>query len=129
MAETRGPTARILIVEDDAAVRESTTLALRDAGWEVLAAPDYRAALAALEDDAPIDLLLTDIVMPNRVNGMALARMARLRRREIKVVYMTAYDIPGADEEAMGPILRKPIESERLVGEIRRALMSSPPPS
>jgi CheY-like chemotaxis protein len=48
--------------------------------------------------------------------------MARLRRRDIKVVYMTGYNIPGIDREALGPILRKPIDDRVLIEELGRVL-------
>ena len=66
--------------------------------------------------------MLVDIVMPDGVNGIALSRMARLRRRDLKVVYITGYNIPGIDREALGPILRKPVDNQRLIEEIGRAL-------
>jgi CheY-like chemotaxis protein len=79
-------------------------------------------ALQHLESERPIDLLVTDIVMPQRVNGLALGRMARLRRPNIKIIYLTAYDIPNISNEALGPILRKPIELEQIVIEVKRVL-------
>ena len=67
-----------------------------------------------------VDLLVVDLVMPG-VNGFALARMARMRRHDLKVVYVTGYDdIPVI--EAMGPILRKPVGAEMLVATVRREL-------
>ena len=68
----------------------------------------------------PLDLLITDIVMPNGVNGFALARMARMRRLDLNILYLTAFDLPA--EEAGGKIVRKPIPLELLVLEARRAL-------
>jgi CheY-like chemotaxis protein len=47
-----------------------------------LLAPDHRLALQILESSQPLDLLITDVVMPGHVNGFALARMARMRRRD-----------------------------------------------
>jgi CheY-like chemotaxis protein len=63
-----------------------------------------------------------DIVMPDSVNGIALSRMARLRRHDLKVIYLTGYEIPGADREALGPILRKPVDNQELLDEIGRLL-------
>src|ERR1700691_2715559 len=97
---------RILLVEDDLGFGEATAKLLRGAGFEVFLAPDHRLALEDIESSRPIDLMITDIVMPQRVNGLALARMARLRRPQLKVIYLTAYEISGADQEAMGTILR-----------------------
>ena len=48
--------------------------------------------------------------------------MARLRRRDLKVVYITGYDIPGVDREALGPILQKPVDNQLLIEEIARVL-------
>jgi hypothetical protein len=58
--------------------------------------------------------------MPNGVNGFALARMARMRRLDLNILYLTAFDLPA--EEAGGKIVRKPIPLELLVLEARRAL-------
>lgn len=114
--------ARILLVDDDLAFRAAAAGALRTAGFEVCVAPDYRLALEELESPRPLDLLITDIVMPDRVNGVALSRMARMRRHDLKVVYVTAYDIPGVEDEAFGPVLKKPFDDDRLLSEVRRAL-------
>ena len=114
--------SRILLVDDDAAFGDAAARVLRAAGFEVCLAPDYRLALEDLESTRPINLLITDIVMPDRVNGVALSRMARMRRPELKVIYLTAYDIPGVEDDAIGPVLRKPVDEDRLAAEVRRVL-------
>ena len=116
--------AHILIVDDDTVSGEAMANLLRREGHDVLQVPDYELALKRLEAAEPLDLLLTDIVMPNRVNGVALSRMARLRRPHVKILYMTGYDIPGVEDEALGPILRKPISDERLLAEVERVLVA-----
>ncbi|MGE5538869.1 MAG: response regulator [Gemmatimonas sp.] len=117
-------TPRILLVDDEHAFRYATEKALRAAGFDVLAAPTPYHALDALEADGPhLDLLLTDIVMPDGVNGFALARMARLRRRELKVLYITGYDVPTVDTGA--PVLRKPITDVALIAEVRALLAAA----
>src|SRR5215471_5898317 len=93
------PPRRILVVDDDLVFGDAAARVLRAAGFEVFVAPDHRLALEDLESTRPIDLLITDIVMPERVNGIALSRMAQMRRPGLKVIYMTAYDIPGVEEE------------------------------
>ena len=115
----------ILFVEDDKEFAEALGKVLRNAGFEVSVATDFRTALGVLEAEFPVDLLLTDIVMPGSVNGIALSRMARLRRRDLKVVYLTGYNVPGVEEEASGPILRKPIDDAFLVSEIERILATT----
>jgi CheY-like chemotaxis protein len=117
-----GSMTRILVVDDDQICGDATTRVLRAAGFEVSLAPDHRLALEDLESTRPIDLLITDIVMPDRVNGIALSRMARMRRPELKVIYLTAYDIPGIENEADGLVLRKPIDPEQLLAKVRHVL-------
>ena len=95
--------SRILVVDDDPAFGDATARVLRAAGFEVFLAPDHRLALQDLESTQPIDLLITDIVMPDRVNGVALSRMARMRRPELKVTYLTAYAIPGSKTRRLAP--------------------------
>jgi CheY-like chemotaxis protein len=112
----------ILVVEDDPTCREALGRVLQREGYDVSLTADFRGALEILESDQPIGLMLADIVMPDRVNGIALSRMARLRRRDIKVVYMTGYNIPAIDREALGPILRKPIDDRVLIEEVGRVL-------
>ena len=125
MVATRGNgVAHILVVEDDAAYREALGHILQREGYSVSLAADFRGALETLESEQPVDLMLVDIVMPDRVNGIALARMARLRRRDIKIIYITGYDIPGIDREALGPILRKPVDDTALAQEIEKLLAS-----
>jgi CheY-like chemotaxis protein len=112
--------SHILLVDDEEGFRYAAAKALRKAGFEVASFPDYRGALETLEGNAPLDLLITDIVMPDRINGFALARMARMRRLDLKVLYLTAYDVPST--EAIGKVLRKPITPDVLTEEVRRAL-------
>jgi CheY-like chemotaxis protein len=122
---THGAAARkwILVVDDDEVFRGTTESILRSAGYQVHSAPDYRRALEILERGDPIDLLILDIVMPNRVNGFALARMARLRRPDLKIIYISGFDIPRATgDEALGPIIRKPVDNDQLLDEIARIL-------
>jgi CheY-like chemotaxis protein len=115
----------VLLVEDDQTFGETLGQVLRRAGYDVSIATDFRVALEVLEGSRPIDLLLTDIVMPASVNGIALSRMARLRRRDLKVVYLTGYNIPGVENEALGPILRKPVEDAQLLEEVGRVLAAA----
>jgi DNA-binding NtrC family response regulator len=113
---------QILLVDDDEVFRDATATLLRSVGHQVRTAPDHRLALEILERSDPVDLLILDIVMPDRVNGFALARMARLRRPELKVIYISGFDIPGAATEALGPIIRKPLDVDQLLDQIARIL-------
>jgi CheY-like chemotaxis protein len=115
----------ILFVEDDETTVYAVSRILEAAGYEVLLAPDYREALAALESSRPIDLMLTDVRLATGTpHGFALGRMARVRRPEIRIVYVTGVaEIPESEiATALGPILTKPIEPAVLLEEISRAL-------
>lgn len=115
----------ILLVEDDEACSTAFSTALRRAGYDVSVAQDFRLALEILEAQQPLDLLLVDIVMPESVNGIALSRMARMRRPKLNVLYVTGYRIPGAEDEALGPILFKPVDETRLISEVGRLMASA----
>jgi CheY-like chemotaxis protein len=113
------PGRHILLVDDDPVLLSAVAEALRGEDYRVTAVSHFNPALAALDDAAnKLDILVTDIVMPGGVHGVALARMARMRHPEIPAVYMTAYDIPGAEREVFGPLLRKPVEPSQLVAAI-----------
>jgi CheY-like chemotaxis protein len=115
----------ILVVDDDHVFGDAAARTLRTAGFEVSLAPDYRVALEVLESARTINLLITDIVMPEGVNGIALSRMARMRRPDLKVIYLTGYDIPGVEDEGIGAVLRKPIDDSCLLEEVRRVLATT----
>src|SRR6516165_5800090 len=80
----------ILVVENDAAVRDVVETILTDAGHLVLTAADGIAAFRLFERHPDIALVFTDIVMP-KIDGLMLADMAKLRRPDIKVLYTTAF--------------------------------------
>jgi signal transduction histidine kinase/ActR/RegA family two-component response regulator len=88
VADHRGST--VLVAEDEAGVREFVTSALRELGYDVLAADGPEQALELLEAHPEVDLLLTDVIMPG-INGRRLAEQALARRPTLKVVFMTGY--------------------------------------
>jgi CheY-like chemotaxis protein len=115
------PRGSILLVDDDEGFCSAATKALGEAGFAVSSAPDYREALKVLEGKTPVDLLVTDAHI-----GFTLARMARVRRPSLKVIYLTSFDIP--DGETVGDkLLRKPISNEQIVSEVRLALTELSP--
>jgi len=82
---------RILLVEDDEAVRNLATMALAKYGYEVVPVPTPSAALAwQAEADRPCDLLLTDVVMPG-MNGAQLHRALNEAWPEVPALYMSGY--------------------------------------
>jgi len=80
---------RVLLVEDEFLIRLTLAEALVDAGYEVLEAETGDAALAVLESDPSISLLLTDIQLPGQLDGLRLVARARAGRPSLPVIYMT----------------------------------------
>jgi CheY-like chemotaxis protein len=89
------PRARILVVEDDEDIREFAASVLRDGGFEVWEAGDGRAALEILRSERPLDLLLTDVLMPGGVNGRQVADEARASRSGLRILFTSGY-VPDA---------------------------------
>jgi signal transduction histidine kinase len=84
--------ATVLIVEDEPAVREIASAILGDLGYRVLEAADGEDAMRVFAaDPGRIDLLLTDVVLPGRVRGRALADSIRAARPEVRVLFMSGY--------------------------------------
>lgn len=115
-------TPHILVVDDNQPCAEAIGLVLRNAGYHVSVAQHFTEALSILDHSPPPDLLLADIVVPNSVNGAALARMARIRNPDIRVIYVTGYDIPGIDRETFGPLMRKPLANDQLLATVATEL-------
>ena len=88
---------RILIIEDDRELRELLVEVLGDAGYDPLPFASAGAALQALDDTGPGDLVLTDLIMPG-MQGQELLAEVRRRAPELNVVVMTAF---GSIESAI----------------------------
>jgi PAS domain S-box-containing protein len=121
--------ASLLIVEDDRGVRRFTTQVLRDAGWTVLEAEGPAGALAiAARESQPIDLLLTDVVLPG-INGSDLAARVRTLRPGLPVLFMSGYapeEIVASGALPMGgQLLRKPFMPAALRERVAQILKST----
>ena len=81
----------VLIVEDDDDVRDSTITLVRDLGYSVLAARNGAEALDCLRGDERIDILFTDVVLPDGMNGRTLANAAADLRPALPVLFTTGY--------------------------------------
>ncbi len=119
--------ATILYVEDEDAVRRVTARALERWGYTVLTARDGKDALAVeARHDGAIDLLLTDVVMPN-LGGRALADRIKARRPAIAIVYMSGYTDDEVVREGVNAgvdaFVQKPFTLHAL-GERLRAILA-----
>jgi PAS domain S-box-containing protein len=116
----------ILLVEDDPAVRAVTSKVLRMSGYRVIEARDPGAALLASENHAgTIDLLVTDVVMP-QMNGPELARRLVRARRGMRVLCMSGYTddsiVRHGVLESRVAFLQKPVMPQSLTAKVREVL-------
>jgi two-component system, cell cycle sensor histidine kinase and response regulator CckA len=123
---------RVLVVEDEPVVLTVVCRLLEAAGFLASAATCARGALPLLEiADRPVDLVLTDVVMPE-TDGRALGLLISERHPDLPVLYMSAYpenDVfhRGAPSPGL-PFLRKPFSPEMLVAAVQRLLEVGPDP-
>jgi PAS domain S-box-containing protein len=119
-------TETILVTEDDDAVRRVAVELLASLGYRIFEARDANEAVRILEDNPNIDLLFTDVILPGKLDGPHLARLAQSIRPGLKVLFVTGYSQPGALEEfrgdGSGKLMRKPYEPEQLALVVRREL-------
>jgi two-component system cell cycle sensor histidine kinase/response regulator CckA len=116
----------ILLVEDDEALRLVTSGILRRLGYEVVEACNAGEALLQSEKLAsPIDLMLTDVIMP-RLSGPELAKRLALSRPDMKVLYMSGYTDDSVVRhgvlEATMSFLQKPLTLSSLTAKVREVL-------
>jgi CheY-like chemotaxis protein len=111
------PSATVLIVEDESDVRDVASGYVEALGYGVLTARNGDEALALVKTDAPIDLLLTDIVMPGSLDGFALSRAAMAVRPNLKILHVTGYTqhlAAGQHGPGSGAVIAKPYRMEEL---------------
>jgi CheY-like chemotaxis protein len=104
----RGDRPRLLVVEDEALVRELIVLELEDAGYAVVEAEDGPTALRLLEEHGDIALLFTDIRLPGGLTGWDIAERARALRPGLPVIYTTGYSNDELRLVAGAHFLKKP---------------------
>ncbi|MBR0757633.1 CHASE3 domain-containing protein [Bradyrhizobium jicamae] len=116
----------ILVVEDDALVRNYVIAQLASLGYKTVAAPDARNALVLVDKGEPFELLFTDVIMPGGMNGRQLADEVKKRRAGVKVLYTSGYTENAIvhhgrlDEGVL--LLTKPYRKAQLAKMVEQAL-------
>ena len=115
----------VLLVEDDPAVRMLVLDVLEELGYRAHQAGDAKTALALLESDLRIDLLVTDVGLPG-MNGRQLAEIAREQRAGLRVLFMTGYAQMAAERQGFldtgMDMIAKPFSIDLLANKIRQMI-------
>ena len=123
--------ARILVVDDEAVIREVLARQLRDAGFDVLVAASGTEALFLAERER-VDAVVTDLAMAGGADGLAVIRGMQARSPGLPAVLLTGY---AGDETALAlsgamsgtfSLLRKPVTEEQLLDRLRALLAATP---
>jgi CheY-like chemotaxis protein len=121
---------RVLVVEDEPDVRSYVATQLASLGYESVTAADGNEALDRLEADPAINLLFTDLVMPNGMSGVTLAKRAAALRPDLPVLYTSGYADDVLVAHGAGgsdvPVLCKPYRRNELALAIQAVLSRSP---
>ncbi len=121
----------VLLVEDDQQVLQLTKVQLESMGYQVIPAGNVTRALEVLQSQTPLDLLLTDVVMPGGINGRQLAEAARELHPDLPVLFTSGYsdEIMAIDSrpDAAIQLLTKPYRKAELQRRVR-AMIRGPAP-
>lgn len=116
----------VLVIDDEPIIRMLIAEVLTDAGYAVIEASDGPAGLKALNSSARVDLLITDVGLPNGMNGRQVADAARAKRPKLKVLFITGYAenaVVGSGRLEKGMfVITKPFEVESLPGRVREII-------
>lgn len=117
-----GQPATILVVEDDADIRDAVIETLQSNGYRVLSAPDGVEALSALGSEPSIDLMFSDVVMPHGMSGLELVREAKRLKPDLRVMLTSGYSSQAIAGDLDLPLIKKPYRFSELIRRIGEAL-------
>jgi len=120
--------AQIILVEDDPGLRYAFQKTLEVAGHTVHPFADYGGVTEKLDRDEPVHLMLVDIVLPaDTPHGIALAAMARRRRPNLPVIYLTGHSDYLRHVPDGAHVLVKPVTEARLLAAVASVLAQTNP--
>ncbi len=124
-----GPPAHILMVEANPEMRAIGASILRGLGHDISLAATGAEAMEMIETGQPFDLLFSDVAMPGALNGLALAKAARARDPDVRVLFSSGFANPAALRFHMGDlgadVIRKPYRRHDLIELVRATLRKS----
>jgi PAS domain S-box-containing protein len=130
LQEIKGSGERILVIDDEATIRDLVDEVLNEQGYTVIGAGDGPAGIKVLQSGTRIDLLITDVGLPNGMNGRQVADAARTLRPGLKVLFITGYAenaaVGNGHLEAGMELLTKPFTIEALTLKVAEMLKEVP---
>lgn len=114
----------VLVVEDEVLLRLMIAEELRNQGIQVLEASNADEALIILGSSLPVHLLFTDIRMPGRMDGMALARLAHTHYPQLKLIMTSSRRPEGFVRETAAVFIAKPYNLHAVIEQVQRLLPS-----
>ena len=123
----------LLLVEDDPDVANTVTDQLQNLGYAVLRAENAEDARSLALDLPELRGVLSDIIMPGQINGLALAREIQQKRQDLGIALMSGYadwsDLAGQECACEFPVLAKPFADAQLADTLQKILSPTPDPA
>ncbi|MGF1623482.1 MAG: response regulator, partial [Alphaproteobacteria bacterium] len=124
------PGETVLLVEDDPMVRKLAVRLLSALGYQIIEAENGPDAIARMAEATRVDLLLTDLVLPQGMNGSVLARRLQSERPGLRAVFMSGYASSAVFNNGVlddgVPLLSKPFRKAELAHKLRQVLDAEP---
>jgi CheY-like chemotaxis protein len=129
-SEIAGGSETVLLVEDDAEVRDATAALLTDLGYSVRTAEDPTAALKSARQAPDFDLVISDVVMPGEFSSREMAETLQAERPDLPILFISGYSrdaiVRDGRVDAGVQFLAKPFTKDALAIKVRDALSSAP---
>jgi DNA-binding NtrC family response regulator len=124
--EDLGKTKKILLMDDEAEVRESLAELLLELGYEVIACENGEEAVKIYQEQGPFDLAILDYTVPGKWNGIEVLRELKKVDPVVKAILVTGYGqtetVILAKQEGFKEVLIKPFEAEELLRALKASL-------